>query len=127
MQKSGFTSRAIRSISSVAAISRLRTPAHRLAQHPHVAVLDVAAILAQVHGDAVGAGQLAQRRRGDRIRVARAALLAQRRHVVDVDVEADHQRLSSRCSVLAISSACARIPASSVPSIITRAFDSVPE
>ena len=64
--------------------------AHGLAQHPHVAVLDVAAVLAQVDGDAVGARQLAQRRRRDRIGIARPALLAQRRDVVDVDVEADH-------------------------------------
>ena len=32
---------------------------HGLLQHPHVAVLDVAPVLAQVDGDAVGAGQLA--------------------------------------------------------------------
>ncbi len=101
--------------------------AHRLAQQAHVAILDVAAVLAQVHGDAVGAGELDERRRPQRIGIRRAARLAQRRHVVDVDVETDHQRLSSRCSVLAISSAWARIPASSVPSIITRALVSVPE
>src|SRR5262245_34094840 len=69
---------------------QVQDAAHRFAQHAHVAVLDVAPILAQVNGDAVGARQLAQRRGRDRIRVARAALLAQGRDVVDVDVQADH-------------------------------------
>ena len=61
--------------------------AHRLAQHAHVAVLDVPAILAQVDGDAVGARELAQRSRPHRVGVARAACLPQRRDVVDVHVE----------------------------------------
>ena len=61
--------------------------AHRLAQQAHVAILDVAAIFAQVHGDAVGAGELDERRRPHRIGIGGAARLAQRRDVIDVDVQ----------------------------------------
>ena len=64
--------------------------AHGLAQHAHVAVLDVPPVLAQVHGDAVGARQLAQRRRRHGVGIAGAALLAQRGDVIDVDVKPDH-------------------------------------
>ena len=61
--------------------------AHGLAQEAHVAILDVAAIFAQVHGDAVGAGELDERRRPHRIGIRGAARLAQRGDVIDVDVE----------------------------------------
>src|SRR6266545_56798 len=58
---------------------------------PHdleVALLDVAAILAEVDRDLVGAAQLREHRGGDRVRVLRAAGLAERRDVVDVDAKA---------------------------------------
>ena len=55
------------------------------AQRAHVPVLDMAAILAQVHGDAVGAGLLRQQRGMDRIRILGAARLAHRGDVIDVD------------------------------------------
>ena len=63
---------------------------HELAQPPHVLVLDVPPILAQVHGDPVGAAQMRLDRRPHGIRLVRAACLPQRGHVVDVHAEFDH-------------------------------------
>ena len=77
---------------------QIHARAEQLAQQPHVALLDVAAILAQVQRDAVGAGLLGHQRRLHRLRIARAALLAQRRDVIDVDAQVDcgcHQPLRS--------------------------------
>ena len=68
------------------------------AQQLHVALLDVAAILAQMQRDVVGAGLLGEQRRLHRLGIARVALLAQRRHVIDVDAERDarmHQPVRS--------------------------------
>jgi hypothetical protein len=48
--------------------ARLQEPA----QHRHVAVLDVAAVLAQMQGDAVGARLLGEQRRVDGIRIVDA-------------------------------------------------------
>jgi len=62
-----------------------------LAQAPHVVVLDVTAVLAQVHGDAVRAGFLGPQGPFDGIGKGLAARLAQRGDVVDVDVEARHR------------------------------------
>jgi len=56
-------------------------------QQLHVAVLNVPAVFAQVHGDAVGAGLLGDQRGLHRVRVAGAAGLAQGGHVIDVDAE----------------------------------------
>jgi len=53
-----------------------------------VSVLDVSAILSQVGRDPVCASPLTRGRRRNRIRVRSAASLAQRRDVIDVDVEA---------------------------------------
>ena len=61
-----------------------------LAQAAHVLVLDVAAVLAQVHGDAVGAAQVRLDGGPHGIGLVGAARLPQRRHVVDVDAELDH-------------------------------------
>ncbi len=58
---------------------------HGAQQQVDVACLDVAPVLAQVHGDAVGARLLCDQRRRDRIGIARAARLAQCRYVIDVD------------------------------------------
>ena len=52
-----------------------------------VVVLDVAAVLAQVDGDAVGAGRLAQPRGLERIGLVGAACLPDGGHVIDVDVQ----------------------------------------
>ncbi len=59
------------------------------AQRAHVGVDDVAAILAQVQRDRVGAGLLGGQRGADRIGIGGAARVAQRRDVVDVDAEVD--------------------------------------
>lgn len=71
---------------------------HVLEQH-HVALLDVPAVFAQVHGDAVCARLFGIQRGFHRVGVACAAGLAQGRHVVDVDakkhaVAVSHERLS---------------------------------
>ena len=57
-----------------------------------VGVLNVPSILAEVRGDAVGAGLLAQRGRRNGVGFVAAPCLTYRRHVIDVDV----QPLSSR-------------------------------
>ena len=62
-----------------------------LAQAAHVLVLDVAPVLAQVHGDAVGAAQVRLDRRPDRVGLVGAPRLAHGRDVVDVDAELDHR------------------------------------
>ncbi|MNC34241.1 hypothetical protein D3C75_826660 [compost metagenome] len=69
-----------------------------LEQHD-VTLLDVPAVFAQVHGDAIGACFLGIQGSLDRIRVTRAPGLAQGRHVVDVYAEKhavalSHERLS---------------------------------
>ena len=56
-----------------------------------VGILDVPAVFAEVCGDAVGAGALAELGGGDRIRLVGTARLTERRHVIDVDIEA-HDR-----------------------------------
>src|SRR5437667_10218126 len=68
-------------------------------QGAHVGVLDVTAVLTQVAGDAVGAGALGGFGRPHRVGLVGAARLAQRRHVVNVDVEA-HAFLPSEHSAL---------------------------
>ncbi len=62
----------------------------QLAQAAHVAVLDVAAIFAQMHGDAVGPAEVRFDGRPDRIGFVDLARLAHRRYVVDVDAEFYH-------------------------------------
>ena len=62
----------------------------RLAQDRQVAVLDVAAILAQVERDAVGPAQFGQRGRPDRVGLVGPPRLPDGRHVVDVDAEFGH-------------------------------------
>ena len=62
-----------------------------------VGVGDVAAILAQVRGDAVGAGLDGQLRGAQRIGMAAAARVADGRDVVDVDAEAQVRRSRDGC------------------------------
>jgi hypothetical protein len=70
--------------------------AHAPTESREVGVLDVAAVAAQVSGDAGGARRLGDARGFHRIRVRRATRLAQRRHVVDVDGESrGHGRTST--------------------------------
>ena len=54
-----------------------------------VAFLYVAAVFAQVNGDAVGAGALGGQRGRDGVRIARPPRLAQGGHVIDVDPQGD--------------------------------------
>jgi hypothetical protein len=53
-------------------------------------ILDVAAVFAQMHGDAVGAAEMGFHGGPHRVRLPGAARLAQRGDVVDVDTEFDH-------------------------------------
>ena len=62
----------------------------RAAQTHDVVVFDVPAIFPQVRGDAVSASELAQSGCGDRVGIDGAARIADRGHVVDVDVESNH-------------------------------------
>src|SRR5690606_13848960 len=55
---------------------------------PHITVLDVAPILPQVKRDPVGSGRLDFERRSGRIWLVGLPRLADRRHVVDVQIEA---------------------------------------
>ena len=59
-------------------------------QHLHIPVLDVAPVLPQVHGDAVGAAQFRQQGIGHRVRFQGAAGLAHVGDVIDVHAEAGH-------------------------------------
>jgi len=74
----------------IEAALQIQDRATALAQLAHVAVLDVAAILAQVHRDPVGSRALRGQGPGDGIGLDPAASLPQRGHVVDVDVQAQH-------------------------------------
>src|SRR5688572_23149210 len=56
-------------------------------EHLDVARLNVAPILAEMHGDAIGARLLGEQRSRHGIRVGRAARLSHRRDVIDVDAE----------------------------------------
>ena len=58
----GLQAAAMSIISGVAAISRFNLVMDDLAQPPHVVVVDVAAVLAQMHGDPVGTRPDALRR-----------------------------------------------------------------
>ena len=63
-----------------------------ITQPAHVGVLDVAAILAQMHGDAVGAPQVRLDGGPDGIGFIGTPRLADGGDVVDVDAEFDHER-----------------------------------
>jgi hypothetical protein len=64
---------------------------HEIAQAAYVLVLNVAAVFAQMHGDAVGAAEMRFHRGPYRVRLVRLPRLAQRRDMVDVDTELDHK------------------------------------
>ncbi len=59
----------------------------RVLAHPHVTVLDMPPVFAQMNGDAVRACLLGYERRVQRIRIAGAPRLPQRGDVVDIDAE----------------------------------------
>ena len=60
---------------------------HCLAEDPQIALLNVAAILAEMEGDAVGPPQFRQCGRPDRIGLESPPDLADRCHVIDVDAK----------------------------------------
>ena len=62
-----------------------------LAQPAHVLVLDMAAVLAQMDRDPVGAAQVRLDRRPDRVRLVGAPGLPDGGHVVDVYAKFDHR------------------------------------
>ena len=86
-------------ISSVAAISRLSLIWVSSRSLRHVGVLDVAAVFAQVHGDAVGTAQVGLDGRPHGIGLPGAAGLAQGGNVVDVDAEFDQDGSPGRQTV----------------------------
>ncbi len=77
------------SISSVAAISRFSGISSRAISRSISLVGDVAAVLAQMGGDAVGAGLGGGEGGADRIGMRAAARVPDRRDMVDVDAEAE--------------------------------------
>ena len=60
-------------------------------QPRHVVVADVAAVLAQMRGDAVGAGLDRGQRGAHRIRPLAAPRVAQGRDVIDIDAETERE------------------------------------
>ncbi len=65
-----------------------------LPQQAQVAVLDVPAVFAEVDRDHVAASQLGQHGRPDRVWLAAAADLTKRGHMIDIDTQARHGRVS---------------------------------
>ena len=61
-----------------------------MAEDAHVAVLDVAAVLAEVDGDGVGPGQQGEGGGDGGVRLGRPAGLPHGRDVIDVDAQPDH-------------------------------------
>ena len=88
-RRAGGGASAIASISSVAAISRFSGIVELGHQPVDILVGDVAAVLAQMGGDAVGAGLAAATGGADRIGMSAAARVPDRRDMVDVDAEAE--------------------------------------
>ena len=80
---------AISSISSVAAISRFSGRSISAISRSMSLVGDVAPVLAQMGGDAVGAGGGGDLRGADRVGMVAAARVADGRDMVDVDAEAE--------------------------------------
>ena len=62
----------------------------KLTQAPHIFVLDMAPILAQMHRDAIGASEVRLDRRPHWIRLVGAAGLPHGCDMVDIDAEFDH-------------------------------------
>ncbi len=67
----------------------------QVAQAVDIVVLDVAAIFAQVHGDAVGTAEMGFDGRPDGIGFIGAARLTDGRHMIDIDAEFNHSSCNS--------------------------------
>ena len=87
---SGFTWQAMPTISSATDSSRLSLIATVSRKQPHIAVLNVPPVFAEVNRDRIRPAQLRQRRRRHRIGLIRLAGLPKRRHVIDVDAKFGH-------------------------------------
>jgi len=72
--------------------TRLVFPQPLAAGRHHLVVLDVTTVFAQVEGDAIGAGRLGLERRRGGVGLVRAARLAHRGHVINVDVQPHRAR-----------------------------------
>src|SRR5437764_68959 len=70
------------------------------AQFLDVALLDMAPVLAQVHGDAVGARRLGHQRRLDGVRVVDPARLPEGGDVVDIAAEMEHGSAQSQVELV---------------------------
>ena len=92
----GRVLRAIATISSVAAISRFSGLVMLRLEPGDVVIADMAAILAQMRRDPVGAGGDRNLRRPQRIRMIAPARIAHRRHVIDVDAKPNGKNRSHR-------------------------------
>jgi hypothetical protein len=69
---------------------QIQLDVRQLTQAPHVVILDVAAVFAQMHGDAVGTAEMRLDRRPDRIGFVGLARFAHRRDVVDIYAQFYH-------------------------------------
>ena len=98
----GLVLSAMAIISSVAAISRLSGLSISRLQPGDVVVADVAAVLAQMRGDAVGARRDRELGGAHRIGMASAARVADGGDVVDVDAEAQTGRIHGNFSLRTI-------------------------
>ncbi len=67
---------------------------HGLPQQSQVALLDVAAIFAEMDRDHVAPAQFGQHGRPDRVGLAPTANLTKRGHMIDIDTQARHVRFS---------------------------------
>jgi hypothetical protein len=67
----------------------------QLTQATHIGILYVTTILAQMHGNAIGATQMGFNGCPDRIRFVSHARLAQRGHVIDIDAKLNHKSCNS--------------------------------
>ena len=92
----GRALRAIATISAVAAISRLSGLLMRAFSRAISSSTDVAAILAQMRGDAVGAGGDRDLGGVHRIGMPAAARVAHGRDMIDVDAEADGDAVAGK-------------------------------
>ena len=97
MAWSGRTRQAMSQDLPVAGHFQVQLDGDRLAEDPQVAVLDVAAVLAEVEGDAVGPAQFGQGGRPDRIGLVGSPGLPDGGDVVDVDAEFRHADDYSGC------------------------------
>ena len=69
---------------------------HQLGKPANIIVVNMASILAQMHGDRIRAAELRFARGPDRVRLVGPPGLADGRHMVEIDAELDHRRKRRR-------------------------------